>query len=99
MKSKISFFGQRPKHTRTKVGAFAQRGIFGADEEDWATKFSLGPKNKWKLDVANDLNKNQAKQALVAFYALQKQRGYKPFRVINTFKISLNNVSLNAISK
>ncbi len=71
--------------------------VFGADEDDWATKF--GPQtNNWKLAAANQLSNNETKKALVAFYALQKQRGYNPFRVINTFKITLDKVSLNAIA-
>ncbi|MFT6203811.1 MAG: hypothetical protein ACI9V1_001707 [Spirosomataceae bacterium] len=71
--------------------------IFGADEGDWATKFSPRAEQfNWKLSVVDELLSNNAKQSLVAFYALQKQRGYNPFRVINTFKITLDNVSLDA---
>lgn len=74
--------------------------IFGADEDDWAEKFTtyeLLDIRTWALPIANGLLANEAKQSLVAFYALQKQRGYEPFRVINTFTITLDNVSLNAI--
>ncbi len=79
---------------------------FGANEDDWNERFNRLRFNNFnnffadfKYGAGNTFLLNKPKEALLAFWILQNQRNFKPFRTISTFKITINHESTNKFAK